>query len=205
MTEQIGDNTEEKIRAVAKKLFTEKGYSGTTIRDVAEEAGVNVALLNYYFRSKDKLFKAIFMENFQEYSDKISTILFQEDLTLETRIRHFINEVTDQLKKNPDLPTFIMTECRQNAEMFQGKSKVYKEKFENSQMVKQLKEEEAKGNIRHIDPLHLHFIISSQVMAPFLSAPVLQINGIVGEKWEQFIEERKEIIADMILAYLKKP
>ena len=199
------DNTEEKIRVAAKKLFTERGYAATTIRDVAEEAGVNIALLNYYFRSKDKLFKSIFAENFQEYSQKIANIFFQEDMALETRIRRFVSEVTEQLKKNPDLPMFIMSECRQDPAAFQGIAKLYKERFATSSLVKQLKEEAEKGNIRQINPLHFQFLLSSQVTAPFLAHPLLQsVEGLEGEKWDQFLEERKQIIGDMIMAYLKK-
>ncbi len=199
------DNTEEKIRMAAKKLFTERGYAATTIRDVAEEAGVNIALLNYYFRSKDKLFKSIFAENFKEYSQQIAAIFFQEDIPLEIRIRRFVSEVTDQLKKNPDLPMFIMSECRQDPSAFENVAKLYRERFANSSMLKQLKEEAEKGNIRKIDPLHFQFLLNSQMTAPFLSMPMLRsFEGLEGEKWDQFLEERKQIVADMIIAYLKK-
>ena len=52
-------STEEKIKAAARKVFMEKGYGASRTRDIAEEAGINLALLNYYFRSKEKLFNEI--------------------------------------------------------------------------------------------------------------------------------------------------
>lgn len=58
--------TEEKIRQAATKVFMEKGFDGTTTRDIAAEANINLALLNYYFRSKQKLFDSVF--------DEISTL-----------------------------------------------------------------------------------------------------------------------------------
>ena len=58
-------STEEKIKAAAKKLFTQKGFAATRTRDIAEEAGINLALLNYYFRSKEKLFELVMKENVQ--------------------------------------------------------------------------------------------------------------------------------------------
>lgn len=199
------DNTEEKIRAAAKKLFTEKGLANTTVREVAEEAGVNIALLNYYFRSKDKLFMSIFAESFHEYRNKILDAMFHEDLPLEERIRKFVNIATDQLKKNPDLPMFISNECKQNPEAFKSVIKMKKDQVINSNLIKQLKEEAAKGNIREIDPLQFHFLVSSNVTAPFLSYPMMKVLcEIENISMDEFLEERKEIIVEMIMAYLKK-
>lgn len=55
-------STEQKIIEAARKVFTRKGYSATRTRDIAEEAGLNLALLNYYFRSKQKLFELVMAE-----------------------------------------------------------------------------------------------------------------------------------------------
>ena len=57
--EQNEVTTEDKILSAASKVFTEKGFAGTRTRDIAEEAGINLALLNYYFRSKEKLFQQV--------------------------------------------------------------------------------------------------------------------------------------------------
>ena len=60
-SEAIKDlSTEQKIKNAARKVFTEKGYAATRTRDIAEAAGINLALLNYYFRSKQKLFEEVF-------------------------------------------------------------------------------------------------------------------------------------------------
>ena len=55
-------STEEKFKEAARVVFTRKGYAATKTRDIAEEAGLNLALLNYYFRSKEKLFEIIMLE-----------------------------------------------------------------------------------------------------------------------------------------------
>lgn len=199
------DNTEEKIRAAAKKLFTEKGLANTTVREVAEEAGVNTALLNYYFRSKEKLFMSIFAESFQEYRQKILNMMFLDDLPLEDRIRKFVHEATEQLKKNPDLPMFIGNECKQNPEAFKTIVKANKDQVSNSSLIKQLKEEAAKGNIREVDPLQFHFLVSSNVTAPFLAYPMIKVLcEIENISLDEFLDKRKEIIVDIIMAYLRK-
>lgn len=200
----LQDNTEEKIRTVAKRLFTEKGYAGTTIREVAEEAGVNVALLNYYFRSKEKLFLSIFIETFEEYSQELEAIFYYENISLEDRIRRFVNEMTEHLKKNPDLPLFLLIEFKQNNVSLQEKFEANKHKFRESGFAKQLQEEAAKGHIRPIDPFQFEFMLNSMIAAPFLALPALkEVNKLEGEALDHFLEERKKIVSDMLIAYLK--
>ena len=58
-------STEEKIKIAARSVFHKKGYAATRTRDIAEEAGINLALLNYYFRSKEKLIDIIMTETMQ--------------------------------------------------------------------------------------------------------------------------------------------
>ena len=56
-------NTEQIVRDAARKVFTQKGFDGARMQDIADEAGIHKSLLHYYFRSKDKLFEAIFKDN----------------------------------------------------------------------------------------------------------------------------------------------
>jgi AcrR family transcriptional regulator len=202
---QETDNTEKKIRQVAKRIFTERGYSGTKIRDVAEEAGVNIALLNYYFRSKERLYQSILNENFEEYACAISESLNAKDLPLETRIRRYVSQLIDQLKENPDLPFFIMSECRNNSQFCKDILTKKWKRFEESELARQLKEEAQKGNIHPIDPIMFEHIMNSQIVMPFLGMPFLQhIHGFQSDDFTQFMEKQKEIIPDLVMAYLKR-
>src|SRR5579859_5482121 len=83
-------STEEKIKEAARKLFTQKGFAATRTRDIAEEAGINLALLNYYFRSKQKLFDLIMMENFQEFIKGITVNLVDDTMTFDQRIEKIV-------------------------------------------------------------------------------------------------------------------
>ena len=64
-------NTEIKIKDAAKSLFLKKGYSATTTRDIARESDINLAMLNYYFRSKRRLFEIIMFETLYEFLSKM--------------------------------------------------------------------------------------------------------------------------------------
>lgn len=104
-------STEEKIKEVARKLFLEKGFKHTTIREIAKEAEVNISLMNYYFRSKDKLFQQILEEGLGEIAPVIRKVL-EADMPLEAKIKKYIDEYTDLLIQKPDLPLFVLSEMR---------------------------------------------------------------------------------------------
>ena len=108
------ESTEQKIKEAARKLFTQKGFAATRTRDIAEEAGLNLALLNYYFRSKQKLFDIIMMENFRQFLGGMSASFQNENLTLEEKVATVVNAYIDFLTEFPDLPLFILNEIRTN-------------------------------------------------------------------------------------------
>src|SRR6187402_2554521 len=100
---QKHQGAQEKILAAARKVFTTKGMAGARMQDIADEAGINKALLHYYFRDKDKLFETIFMEEAQRFFPKINAI-FQSDDPLFEKIEKFVNEYIDEMQENPYLP-----------------------------------------------------------------------------------------------------
>src|SRR4051812_47581163 len=107
-------STEEKIKNAARTLFTRKGYAATRTRDIAEEAGINLALLNYYFRSKEKLFDLVMMENVQQLLIGIKAILYDESTTLAKKTELIVANYILLLRSQPDLPLFILHEMKAN-------------------------------------------------------------------------------------------
>ena len=96
----VESTTEEKIIAAARKLFTQKGFSATRTRDIAEEAGINLALLNYYFRSKQNLFQIIIEEKFDTLFGMIGPILSDKEVPLEEKISTLVASYTLMLLEN---------------------------------------------------------------------------------------------------------
>ena len=79
-------STEEKIKEAARVVFHKKGYAATRTRDIAEEADINLALLNYYFRSKEKLFDLIMVETLSGFLQHLTAILNDGKTSLEKKI-----------------------------------------------------------------------------------------------------------------------
>src|SRR5690606_5270048 len=112
---KIDTTTEAKLLAAAKKVFTTKGLAGARMQDIADEDGVNKAMLHYYFRDKDKLFEMIFLEEAEKFFPKIN-IIFESEVTLFEKIEQFVNEYIDEMLEIPYLPWFILNELNRDAD-----------------------------------------------------------------------------------------
>lgn len=191
--------TEEKIKQAATKLFIEKGFSATRTRDIAAEAGINLALLNYYFRSKEKLFDVVMEESLQLFLLGLEEILNDVNTVLKDKIAGITVHYIELLKSHPDLPLFILTEVRANPSRLEASLNV-KEMLTESNFYKQL---EATTH-KKIDPMHFIMNILGLLVFPFVSSPVLRGDDEQGSAaFDQLMEERKHWIPIWIEAMLK--
>ncbi len=196
-------STEEKIVAAAYKLFTNKGYAATKTRDIADEAGINVALLNYYFRSKEKLFDIIMESNVKQFILNIGTITDDRDTTLSEKFQLFVASYVDMLISQPDMPIFILSEIRSNPARI-----IEKVKFDkiilNSFMSKQIMDEVKAGRIADINPFHIVLNLLSLTVFPFVGSPVLKrIGGLSDAQFNALMEERKLLIPKWIETFMQ--
>lgn len=191
-------STEEKIKEAARIVFLKKGYNATRTRDIAEEAGLNLALLNYYFRSKEKLFELVMMEKFQKFFGIIFPILNDPNSSLDKKVELIANNYIDMLLENPDLPIFVLSEIRNNPERFASNAQL-KKILTESQFVKQLHAKRP-----DLNPLQVIVSLLGLTIMPFLAKPLLFASKTVDQKmFELFIEERRAYIPKWVSALLK--
>jgi AcrR family transcriptional regulator len=191
-------STEEKIRQAARKVFTRKGFAATRTRDIAEEAGINLALLSYYFRSKQKLFDIIMMENMQQFLQAMHGELSNEHNTLIEKVAAIADNYIDLLKTQPDLPIFIMTELKTNPGKLAADLNI-KQVVMKSRFAVQLKEANPT-----INPLHFLMNIVGLTVFPFIASPLLMVIGDLKQPgFNKLMEERKKLIPVWIKAMLK--
>ena len=191
-------STEEKIIAAARKLFTQKGFSATKTRDIAEEAGINLALLNYYFRSKQNLFQIIIEEKFDQLFGVINPILSNSQISLEEKIETLVTNYTNMLLGNDDLPLFVLSEIKTN-EFLLKRVRQNAEILSNPVIEKQLKE-------RGFTTTGFNFIMNvmSLTLFPFMSKPLFVTSGLIKEEeFVHFITERKKDIPTWVMNTLK--
>lgn len=190
-------STEEKIKAAAQRVFMKKGFAATRTRDIAEEAGINLALLNYYFRSKEKLFDIIMLEKLAKFFGAVAPVLNETETSLEQKIILLSNNYIDLLIANPDLPIFILSEVRTNPERFVSKIPVAR--VVDSHFIKQLQERKP-----DVHPLHFLMNILGLSVFPFIMKPVFHASGILNDRaFIARMEERKMLIPKWINSMLK--
>lgn len=182
-------STEDKILLAASKVFTEKGFSGTRTRDIAEEAGINLALLNYYFRTKEKLFEQVMKVKIVLLFGQIIPIVTNEKTSLEEKIDLASEKYFDILSKNPNLPIFVLSEIQKKTS--DVKSILPFEKvLNNSFLMKQIIEKQP-----NINPFHFLLNFLSMTVFPFLGKPILTTFDLMNEaEFQTFVEERKTMV-----------
>jgi AcrR family transcriptional regulator len=202
-TEVIDSSTEAKIKNAARSVFQKKGYAASRTRDIAEEAGINLALLNYYFRSKEKLFEIIMFETLTEFYQSVSTVFNDESNSFTEKLELLVTKYINFLIKEGDIPIFILTELRYRPEQMFEKIP-FKETFFKSVFCRQFNEEVAKGNITEENPVQFTINILGLLVFPFLAKPFLQtIGGMKDADYKQLMQERKKLVPIWIKALMK--
>ncbi len=196
-------STQEKIINAARSLFLQKGIDGTSVRDIALKAGINVALLNYHFRSKENLFDTIFEQVITKYSPTLIEVS-NSDLPLEKKVYHFIDAYSDLLIKTPQLVTFILSVLHRHPDKM-IKMKIFTKLYNTEIFSLQLIEEADKGNIKEVNPQHFFISIISLVAFPFaIRDIIIEKNDMDNKGFKAFINERKKLVYDMVMQSIKK-
>ena len=195
-------NSEERIKAAARKVVHQKGYAGTRTRDIAEEAGINHAMVNYYFRSKEKLFGIVMLETMTFFFKGVSTILNNENTSLEEKIEQIVANYIDLLLEEPELPTFMFNEVRTNPEPFVANTPIL-QALENSVLARQYAEAVAQGRITEPNLIHTVLNVISLVIFPFIAQPIFTaLSRTDKEAYKTLMLERKKLIPQWIKAML---
>ncbi|WPR71023.1 TetR/AcrR family transcriptional regulator [Flavobacterium sp. NG2] len=195
--------TEEKIFNAAKIVFHKKGYAGARMQEIADEAGINKAMLHYCFKNKQVLFEAVFKKAFHQLAPKINQI-FQSDSSLFEKIKEFTNSYISFVIDNPYLPAFIIQEMNNNPEFVV--SFLNDEKRPNPNLlIAQIEREIELGNIKAIKPKQLLLNIFSLTVFPFAAQVLVKgILHLTDDEFNQMMEERKTSIAQQIINSIKK-
>jgi len=200
-------NKEQIILEVAEKHFIEKGFAGTKTTEIANAAGVNHALLHYYYRTKENLFSKIFE---QKASQLLSCVLItvDKDSDFFEKLKEGIENHFEILRQNPKLPLFILREVvtDKNRRNFIEKNlfPIGKELFQNFNAI--VRKEIKKETIRPVRAVDLLLNIASLNVFAFVVAQILFDSDKEDdrEKMQIYLEERKKNNVELIINSLKQ-
>ena len=185
--------TEILIKETAKRIFFQKGLLNATTQQIADEAGVNRALIHYYFRSRDQLFKTVLEEAVNESRNKVDAI-FNSEESFKVKISKYLDVFIDRNAEFPYMQNFIITEIMQDPEKL-------KEHFSRKRnhmlkhIVPHLKKEIESGSMEPIDPEHFIVNMMSMCSYPLVAKPFIQNMFSYDDKmYRKFLKERKQVI-----------
>ena len=203
-------DTERRILDAAHKVFVRRGTAGARMQEIADEAGVNKALLHYYFRSKSRLADAVFRRVaasiFARVVDAVRT-----DTSLEDKVRHIITIYLEQLARTPYAPAYLISELSQDPErgrqLVQTMSQLH-DAVSPSIVLQALQADlDARaraGEMRAISARQFITNLVSLCVFPFAARPLLcAVTGMDDKAFREFIEERKRALPEFFLGALR--
>jgi AcrR family transcriptional regulator len=196
-------DTEGQILNAAESVFQKKGMDGARMQEIADEAGINKAMLHYYYRNKQLLFEAVFTKAFSLLAPQLNKIL-NDDSSIEDKVKNFTHNYITFISKHPYLPNFIIQELNRNPKFFekiqQSAAFPTLDKFKN-----QVTLEVEKGILKPIDGEQLFVNIISLNIFPFVATPLIKGFLKIDDKaFKKMMEERKVSVSEFIINSIKK-
>lgn len=203
MTETLELSTEARILETAKKVFLLRGLDGARMQDIADEAGINKAMLHYYFRSKERLFEMVFDSMASKIVPDLTAIV-EQDVPIVVIIDRIIHRYIDFIAENPQIPLFLISELTKDPERIKNLLN-HTQNFSKMQSFgMKLMQEMQAGSIKNVHPLHLVLNIMSMCIFPFIARPMVQnVMKISDADYAMFLSQRKEQVSQFIHAALR--
>ncbi|MBX7152024.1 TetR/AcrR family transcriptional regulator [bacterium] len=196
--------SEAKIIEAARNVFHRKGFDGARMQEIADEAGINKAMLHYYFRSKDQLFEAVFKEALGRIFPMLLSVLMSDE-TVEQNLMKFIPTYIETIKQHPYLPGFVLHEMTRNPERLTNMVRSVGVASAPPKILQQLQKGMDEGRYITIAPEQILVSVLAACIFPFVAKPMVKVAlGMDDEKFDQFINQRKEQLPEFILNGIKK-
>ncbi len=196
-------NTEEIILNAARKAFTQNGLSGARMQDIADEAGINKALVHYYFETKEKLFALIFEQEFGKFFTNLASVI-SADIPLFEKIEQIVSLDIERLSLFPDMPLFVINEISRNPDMLKERFKQMQVKDVISSLQQQVNKEVKLGSIVNISAQQLLINIQALSIFPFVARPMVKKVMQLSEKqYQEMMQVRKKEVARFIIRAIK--
>jgi TetR/AcrR family transcriptional regulator len=202
--------TQAKILDAARRVFLRRGTSGTRVQDIAAEAGVNQALVHYYFGSKDALAERVFLEAAGHLVKALAPLPLQS-MTLEDMIELLVTRYIDAIRDVPFIPGYLLAEASQHPErlelLMQAAIGAVPSEIAGltlARVTQLLDARIAAGTIRPMTPRQLMVHVMALTVFPFVARPVLSAAfGFDDAEFARFLDERRAELPGFIINALR--
>jgi len=203
-------DTEHRILEAAHAVFLRRGTAGARMQEIADEAGVNKALLHYYFRTKDRLAQAVFQRAAQQLFPSVLAAL-ASDTPLEAKVAQVVQLELDHLTRRPYLPGYILSELHHHPDrltqlipLMLGVPLDEARRGLFTVLRHQIDERVRAGTMRRIAPEQFVVNLLALCVFPFAARPMLMaMLGFDAADFEQFIARRRKELVPFFLGALR--
>lgn len=191
-------DTARRILAAARRVFLEKGMAGARMQEIADEAGINKALLHYYYRSKEQLFQIVFEQALADMMPRVQAIVTQP-MPVREKLKAFVRVYFEQLREHPVVPLFVLHELQRGGgslvQVFQAHLMQQAGKAQPllppALLLDQIRAAQVRGELPPYDPVQLLVSILAMCIFPFLARPMIQfLLSMDQSAFDRFLEER---------------
>lgn len=201
--EKDNPDVKQRILHVAGELFIKNGYNNTSVRDIANASGTNVAMVNYYFKSKYNLFEIIFEEALNVLMKRVSKIVYSDKPFFEV-VASWIDSYYETLLEYPQIPIFILNEINQNPERLTERVRKYDPYNIFLKISIRIEAEVSKGTIRETPSLDFLLNILSLCIFPFMfGGMATKVAGKTQGEYDQVLEDHKAYVISFVINALK--
>lgn len=190
---QRDTGTEKLIKDTAKRIFFSEGKLQATTQDIADAAGVNRTLLNYYFRSRDMLFEQVATEAMAEMKVVMDSV-FLEKIEFKDKLKKLITVFMDQAMQFPYREVYLVNALNKADKTVPEEKKIKVQAF-----LKEVNEEMEKGKIKKMDPrqfcMNLFALMAYPLITNCLNKSIYNVNEA---EYLKLMEDRKQVIFDLI-------
>jgi AcrR family transcriptional regulator len=203
-------DTERRILDAAHAVFVRRGTAGARMQEIAAEAGVNQALLHYYFRSKDRLAKAAFARAASGFLPAVLAVL-GSGASLDDKVARVVDLEIEHLARTPYLPGYIISEithhpdrARQLIAAVTGRAPEDLRPPVISAVGAQIDARVKAGRMRRIAPEQFIVNLMSLCIFPFAARPMLMaMLGLDQAGFDAFMARRRQDLAAFFLGALR--
>lgn len=193
---------EQKIIEAAKATFLKKGFKDTNMSDIAAEVGLTRPAMHYYFRTKERLFQAVFGDILMTFLPKVSGII-TSDVPLEEKLGAVVDAYLAILKENPQLPMFLMKEAMRDFDGFVQMALGINISQAGNNLFSAIESEMQAGNIKKVPFIEIFYTFYGLIVTPFLTMPIAshifgkeQIEKLLNEKWRTHVVRHMMILLE---------
>lgn len=193
---------EQKIIEAAKVTFLKKGFKDTNMSDIAAEVGLTRPAMHYYFRTKERLFQAVFGDILMTFLPKVSGII-TSDVPLEEKLGAVVDAYLAILKENPQLPMFLMKEAMRDFDGFVQMALGINISQAGNNLFSAIESEMQAGNIKKVPFIEIFYTFYGLIVTPFLTMPIAshifgkeQIEKLLNERWRTHVVRHMMILLE---------